>query len=183
MNFDEERAGASLRSALWRINRGGHPLVAADARALRLLPDVVVDLRESVRSAQEVLRGQARGGAVRVDDLAGGDLLPGWYDEWVVTEREHFRQLRLHALEKLCEQLTDEGRFGEAVEAGFAAVSSEPLRESAHRVLIRAYLKEDNWGEAVRQYEACRRVLRHELGIDPSPVTRALLSSPVDRRT
>jgi DNA-binding SARP family transcriptional activator len=179
MNFDEERAGASLRSALWRINRCGHPLVAADARALRLMPDVVVDLRESARSAQQVLRGEAKGGAVRVDELTAGDLLPGWYDEWVVTEREYFRQLRLHALEKLCEQLIDEGRFGQAVEAGLAAVSSEPLRESAHRVLIRVYLEEGNRGEAIRQYEACRQVLQRELGIDPSPVTQALLASPV----
>lgn len=123
MNFEEERAAASLRSALWRINRCGRPLVAADARALRLMPDIVVDLRESARSAHEVLRGQARGGAVRVDDLTAGDLLPGWYDEWVVTEREHFRQLRLHALEKLCEQLTEEGRFGQAVEAGQSPAS------------------------------------------------------------
>jgi DNA-binding SARP family transcriptional activator len=183
MNCNEERAAASLRSALWRINRCGQPLVAADARALRLMPDVVVDLRESAHSARQVLRGEAKGGAVRVDDLTAGDLLPGWYDEWVVTEREHFRQLRLHALEKLCEQLTDEGRFGQAVEAGLAAVSSEPLRESAHRVLIRAYLEEGNRGEAIRQYEACRQVLRRELGIDPSPVTQALLLSPtVDHR-
>jgi DNA-binding SARP family transcriptional activator len=178
MNCDEERAGASLRSALWRINRCGHPLIAADARALRLVPDVVVDLRESATSAQKVLRGEAKGGAVRVDELTAGDLLPGWYDDWVVTEREHFRQLRLHALEKLCEQLTDEGCFGEAVEAGLAAVSGEPLRESAHRVLIRAHLTEGNLGEAIRQYDACREVLRRELGIDPSPITQALLSSP-----
>jgi DNA-binding SARP family transcriptional activator len=183
INFDEERAGASLRSALWRINRCGHPLVAADACSLRLMPDVVVDLRESARSAREVLRGEAKGGAARVQDLNAGDLLPGWYDDWVVTEREHFRQLRLHALEKLCEQLTDEGRFGAAVEAGQAAVSSEPLRESAHRVLIRAYLKESNRGEALRQYEACRQVLLRELGIDPSPVTDALLSPTGDRNT
>jgi DNA-binding SARP family transcriptional activator len=178
MDCSEERAGASLRSALWRINRCGHPLVAADTRALRLMPDVVVDLRESARSAQKVVRGEVKGGAVRVDELNAGDLLPGWYDEWVVTEREHFRQLRLHALEKLCEQLTDEARFGEAVEAGQAAVAGEPLRESAHRVLIRAYLTEGNRGEALRQYEACQRVLRHELGIDPSPITQALLASP-----
>jgi DNA-binding SARP family transcriptional activator len=178
MDFDEERAGANLRSALWRINRCGHPLVAADARALRLMPDVRVDLRESAGSAQRVLRGEAKGGAVRVDDLTVGDLLPGWYDDWVVTEREHFRQLRLHALEKLCDQLTDEGRFGQAVQAGLAAVSSEPLRESAHRALIRAYLTEGNRGEAIRQYEACREVLRRELGIEPSPVTRALLAPP-----
>jgi DNA-binding SARP family transcriptional activator len=176
MNFKEERAGASLRSALWRINHCGHQLVAADARTLRLMPDVAVDLRESARSAQEVLRGQIKGRAVRVDDLTAGDLLPGWYEEWVVTEREHFRQLRLHALEELCEQLTDEGRFGQAVEAGLAAVCGEPLRESAHRVLIRAYLQEGNRAEAIRQYETCQQVLRRELGIDPSPVTQGLLS-------
>jgi DNA-binding SARP family transcriptional activator len=183
MNCDEERAGASLRSALWRINRSGYPLVAADACSLRLMPDVVVDLRESARSAREVLHGGCKDSAARLDDLAVGDLLPGWYDDWVVTEREHFRQLRLHALEKLCEVLTDEGCFGRAVEAGLAAVSSEPLRESAHRVLIRAYLKETNRGEALRQYDVCRQVLMRELGIDPSPVTQALLSPTNDRNT
>lgn len=175
-DFEEERAAANLRSALWRINRCGHPLVVADARALRLTADVVVDLRESSRSAQKVLRGQTTSTAVRVDDLTAGDVLPGWYDDWVVTEREHFRQLRLHALETLCGQLTDEGRYGQAVEAGLAAVASEPLRESAHRVLIRAYLEEGNRGEAIRQYEACRQLLRRELNIEPSPVTQALLS-------
>jgi DNA-binding SARP family transcriptional activator len=177
MDFEEERAGASLRSALWRINRCGHPLVAADSRALRLMPGVVVDLRECARSAHEVLRGEVTAGAVRVDDLTAGDLLPGWYDEWVVAERERFRQLRLHALEKLCQQLTAEGAFGQAVEAGLAAVCSEPLRESAHRVLIRAYLEEGNRGEALRQYEACRQVLHRELGIEPSPVTKELLGT------
>ena len=175
-NFTTERAGASLRSALWRVNLCGLPLVAADARTLRLLPDVVVDLRESARCAQQILRGQAHGEDIRLDDLIAGDLLPGWYEDWVVTEREHFRQLRLHALEQVCEQLTDDGRFGEAVEAGLAAVSGEPLRESAHRVLIRAYLREGNRAEAIRQYEACRQVLRRELGIQPSPITQALLA-------
>jgi hypothetical protein len=48
----------------------------------------------------------------------------------VVTEREHVRQLRLHALDNLCEQLTDEGRFGQAVEAGLAAVFSERSRRA-----------------------------------------------------
>jgi DNA-binding SARP family transcriptional activator len=60
MDFDEERAGASLRSVPWRINRCGHPLVADDARALPLMPDVIVDLRKSARSAQQVLRGRPR---------------------------------------------------------------------------------------------------------------------------
>lgn len=66
--------------------------------------------------------------------------------------------------------------------ARLAAVSCEPLRDSAHRVLIGAYLKEGNRDEAIRQYEACRQILRRELGIDPSPVTQALLPAVVTQQ-
>jgi DNA-binding SARP family transcriptional activator len=98
----------------------------------------------------------------------------------VLLERERFHQLRLHALEALCDRLTTAGRYGEAIDAGLAAVTAEPLRESAHRVLIKAHLAEGNQGEADRQYQLCRRLLRDELGVDPSNALRALLSR--DRR-
>ncbi len=65
--------------------------------------------------------------------------------------------------------------------AGLAAVSAEPLRESAHRALIAVHLHEANYGEAVRQYERCRTMLREELGISPSPRLRDLLRADVDR--
>ena len=84
-------------------------------------------------------------------------------------ERERFRQLRLHALESLSEQLTAMGRLGQAVEAALAAVASEPLRESAHRVLIKAYLAEGNRGEALLHFRGFRDLLSHELGVEPSP--------------
>ena len=64
-------------------------------------------------------------------------MLPACYDDWVLVQRDRFRQLRLHALEALCERLTASGRYGEAIDAGLAAVCAEPLRESSHRVLIR----------------------------------------------
>ena len=64
--------------------------------------------------------------------IASDDVLPDWYDDWIDTERERF-QIRLHALERLCERLTVERRFGEALQAGLAALRTEPLRESAHR--------------------------------------------------
>ncbi|HEX2156656.1 MAG TPA: bacterial transcriptional activator domain-containing protein, partial [Actinomycetes bacterium] len=104
-----------------------------------------------------------------------GDLLPDWYEDWVVLERERLRQLRLHALEALCARLTGAGRFGAAVQAGLAAVAGEPLRESAHRTLIRAHLAEGNPGEAVRQYHLYRRLLTDELAIEPSPAIRGLV--------
>ncbi|GAC1361324.1 MAG: hypothetical protein NVSMB32_00160 [Actinomycetota bacterium] len=172
----EERAGGNLRSALWRANRPGHTLIDVGAKAIRLRADVVIDHREVADSARELLDERITYDQLSVRDLVlAEDLLPGWYEDWVVMERERFHQLRLHALEILCAQLASAGRFGQAIEAGLAAIASEPLRESAHRALIRVHLAEGNRGEALRQYSACRRILRDELSVEPSPATAALI--------
>src|SRR5437867_4028183 len=71
------------------------------------------------------------------DVLLHEDLLPDWYDDWVALERERLRQLRVHALEQLCDRLLVAERFGEATEAALAASRTEPLRESPQRLLIR----------------------------------------------
>ncbi len=104
---------------------------------------------------------------LRLPNLAG-DLLPGWYDDWVIVERERIRQLRLHALEVLCENLSRSGRHAQAVDAGLSAVAEEPLRESAQRALIAAHLREGNVSEAVRQYDRYRKLLGASLGLEPS---------------
>ena len=97
-------------------------------------------------------------------------------EEWVRLEQERFRQLRLHALEALSGCLAEAGDFGAAVQAALAAVSGEPLRESAHRRVIEVHLAEGNPGEAVRQYRLYEAIAADELGIQPSPRIRALLA-------
>jgi DNA-binding SARP family transcriptional activator len=168
LDTPEERAFANLRSALWRLRRDGSHLVDVDGSELALARGVVVDLR--VR--EELARGVVAGTEPDTVDAAlfEGDLLPDWYDEWVVLEREHYRQLRLHALDALCERLTAAGRLDQALEAGLAAVAGEPLRESAQRALIRVHLAEGNRGEAIRQYRLYRRLLADQIGIEPSPL-------------
>nr|WP_239523336.1 bacterial transcriptional activator domain-containing protein [Geodermatophilus normandii] len=105
-----------------------------------------------------------------------GELLPGWHEEWVLLERERLRQLRMHALEALAGELIVAGRFGEAVEAAYAAVHEEPLRESAHRVVVRAHLAEGNVAEARHAYESFRQVLADTLGVAPTPSMTGLLT-------
>jgi hypothetical protein len=58
-----------------------------------------------------------------------GELLPGWYDDWVMFERERLRQLQLHALETMAHRLAKEHRYADAVDVALAAVRLEPLRE------------------------------------------------------
>ena len=86
----------------------------------------------------------------------------------MLLERERVRQLRMHALEALAEKLAAAGRYGEAVQAAYAAVVAEPLRESAHRAVVRVHLVEGNVAEAVRAYDSFRTMLAEELGVAPS---------------
>ena len=95
-------------------------------------------------------------------------MLPDWCDHWVIVVQEEFHQLRLHALESICTRLIEVGRVGEAVDVGMCATRAEPLRESAHRVLIEAHLAAGNRWEARRQFERCRALLLQELDLEPS---------------
>lgn len=171
----EHHAIGSLRSALWRLGRLGAHIVEADAEHLRLAPDVRVDLQEVTQRARRLLQGGPSEEGDFAAIMPAAELLPDHYDEWVLIERERYRQLRMHALEVLCLQSSSAGRHGQAVEAGLAAVNEEPLRESAHRVLIRAHLAEGNRCEAIRQFERYRRLLSAELRLEPSPEIAALV--------
>jgi DNA-binding SARP family transcriptional activator len=142
--------------------------VVTDGQQLALAPDVEVDFRAAEALARRAL-DTSDVGALEVEASAlSADLLPDWYEDWVLIERERYRQLRLHALDRLCERLTQANRLSEALDAGLAAVAGEPLRESAHRAVVRVHIAEGNRGEAIRQYELCRRLLNEQLAIEPS---------------
>jgi DNA-binding SARP family transcriptional activator len=164
-----ERARANLRSTLWRVTQLDLSLIDKAGDCLGLAEHVNVDVREAEARARRLLDSDHHGDDRDAEELTKcGELLPAWYEDWVLIERERERQLLLHALEALCERLTVQRRFGQAIAAGIAAVQGEPLRESAHRALINAYLAEGNLGEAIRQYNVCRRLFRNQLGLEPS---------------
>jgi DNA-binding SARP family transcriptional activator len=170
-SVDDIRAAGNLRSALWRLRGAGVDIIDADKWSLCLLDDVDVDLDESGQWAERIIRNAARDeDFMAIADRARAlDVLPGCYDDWVISERERIRQRTLHALESLSRLLRELGRFGEAVEAAMTAVHAEPLRESAQRALIDAHLGEGNVIEARRAFLAYRQLLNRELGIQPSP--------------
>jgi DNA-binding SARP family transcriptional activator len=183
----EERSVSNLRTALWRIRYEGCPVVQATASHLRLAPSVSVDYHVITARARHLLDPSAE---CDVDDLDEScfveDLLSDWYDDWVVIERERFRQLRLYALESAAERLVAAGRHGQAIQAALMAVCDEPLRESAQRALVRAHLACGNQGEAILQYRRYREALFEELKVAPSPLFERLMldiwePGPADR--
>ncbi len=173
----EALAHSSLRSALWRLQKAAPGMVEVSRGALALACGVRVDVRELTSWAREVLDPRTDAAAVpQLDVGRSGELLPGWYDDWVLLEREGLRQLRMHACEALADKLSRAGRYGEAVQAAHTAVRAEPLRESAHRTLVRIHLAEGNLTEALRAYESFRTLLLGELGVEPTGSMQSLVS-------
>lgn len=174
----EARSSACLRSALWRLRCPGVLVVHASSNHLRLADGVAVDTREIAASVRRLMDASASCSAEDLDPVPlTGELLPDWsVDDWILVERERLRQLCLHGLDAMCRRLLALRRHSEAIEAGLAAVRIEPLRESAHRMLIAVHLAEGNHCEALRQYRWYERILHDELSLAPSAQITALVS-------
>jgi DNA-binding SARP family transcriptional activator len=175
-DLDARPAAARLRSTLWRLpTPDGVRLVQVEGGRMRLASDLRVDVH--------VAEDDSRAAELEMARLCG-DVLADWEEPWVAVERERFRQLRLHRLEQLSERAECAGEYSLALQAGLAATAAEPLRESAHRRVMRVHLAQSNPAEALRQFDLVRRLLRDELGLAPSSATRAviapLLGRPLD---
>jgi DNA-binding SARP family transcriptional activator len=166
----DDRAAGNLRSALWRLRGAGIDLIGSDKQFLLLRPDTLVDVKVVSDWADRLAQGMATSTDLHTVTwrTVAMDLLPGWYDDWVVFERERIRQRLLHALEAMSRDLIVTGRWAEAVEAAIVAVSADPLRETANRILIEAHLAEGNFVEARRAYARYSDLVGRELGVEPS---------------
>lgn len=176
-SVDDERAAGNFRSALWRLRCAGIDVLEADKRSIGLRQGVAVDVHVIADWAGRLVADRAAPGDLSLSrSLTDAlDLLPGCYDDWAVIERERMRQRMLHALEALSRAMAAMGRYGEAVDAAMTAISVDPLRESAQRVLLEAHLAEHNLSEARRDFLMYRDLLRRELGVEPSAELAALV--------
>lgn len=169
-------AARSLRTALWRLHRGGTSVVDVREDRVALLQVVGVDIAELFDLTRRLLESPTAEALGRLHLLIdNSDLLPGWDDEWVIADRERFRMMRLEALERGAERLLENAEHGRAMEAALAATQSDPLRDSARRLVIRIHLSEGNVASAIKAYDEYRTLLVDEIGVEPSPAMQALL--------
>ncbi|WP_255768591.1 AfsR/SARP family transcriptional regulator [Pseudarthrobacter sulfonivorans] len=173
----DERASGNLRSALWRLRGAGIEVLDVDKILIGLKKDTGLDIHSLRDWAGRIIAGTAIASDLQIPPLSmeALDLLPGWYDDWVVFERERLRQRMLHGLEALCCQLIRLNRLAEAVEVAINAVDIDPLRESAQRALMEVHLAEGNIVEARRTYHAYERLVARELGVKPSSKIKGLV--------
>jgi DNA-binding SARP family transcriptional activator len=173
----EHRAHGNLRAAVWHVQHRHPGLLHEDVGLLRLSPLVDVDV-DDLRAVSHHLAAGAgttweTGSLLRL--LGHEDLLPGWSEPWVEEERTLLHQSRLRALEQLVEVLLRGADVEGALTVALRAVAIDPLRESAHRALIRVHLLEGNHVEALRVYWGFSERLRDDLGVTVSPLLDAMM--------
>jgi DNA-binding SARP family transcriptional activator len=181
-------------SALRRlVDPGGTPrgFVRLEGECYAVSTDVVAtDFGRFDMAYAEAMRALTRGehaiaaAAFRAAiALYRGDFLADHpYAEWTQLPRDHFRERRLTALAILCECAARDHDRRSVIELATEILATDNLRESAHRHLMRARYHSGERGLAIRQFETCARLLRGELGVDPSPHTRRLHEAIRDDR-
>jgi DNA-binding SARP family transcriptional activator len=165
-----QRSAKNLRSVLWRLRALGVSLIKTHDERLRLDADVTVDIAELTTLAHRLIHHPDAAAFAGLPSLiANEELLPDWDDEWIVTDRERYRLMRLDALEHAAGELKKEGCFSDALMAATAAVQTEPLRETARRIVVEIHLAQGNIAAAIAAYRQYERLLSEEFGVAPSP--------------
>ena len=173
----DENARKNLRQELWRIRKAVSSLdtnadnyFIADEFTLTFNPDAnywldVHQLENSDSDPQSLVSNLS---------LYEGELLPGFYDEWIVLERERIQTAFESRMEQLVELLIQAERWIAVQEQSerWLALSNAP--EPAYRALMLAHGARGNTAKVASTYQRCVNELREQFGVEPSAETRAL---------
>ncbi|TAP41788.1 BTAD domain-containing putative transcriptional regulator [Arthrobacter sp. S39] len=173
----DRQADASLRVALWHVAHELPGLLRDAQHLLALDPSVAVDFHGVQHSLTH-----AYAEPVPIEALRTGELLPGWYEDWVISEQERFRHLRVMALDAAAERALAEGDADTAETAALAAANLEPLRERSVVLLVRAELAAGNINGAQRSYRRFRSLCQDTFGLEPGFQLSQLMRSELQAR-
>ncbi len=173
----ETNARRNLRQALWQIRRA----LGAAADAVLLVGDITLafnldsdywlDVEEIAQPLEETTTADD---LMRVVDAYAGDLLPGFYDEWVLLERDRLQAQFERKLNLLLERLVEARRWTEVLHWGERWIAFGYTPEPAYRALMMAHAGLGDTSNVADVYQRCVDALERDLGVEPSAQTRLL---------
>lgn len=105
------------------------------------------------------------------DFLAGFALSSDLFEQWLVIQRERLHGQALEALHALAVYHERRAEYTWALNYARRQITLEGWCEEAHRQAMRALAAQGQRGAALKQYEACQRVLTQELSAEPEAET------------
>jgi len=172
----DSTARENLRHTLWRIRKA----LSSDVSVKYLLTDdFTVAFNSSAEYWFDVAILKEAKNYTDANDLTSslsvykGELLPGFYDEWVMLEREYLNFIFEHNMARLMAILQSEGRWLDILNWGEFWLTFGQKPEPAYRALMIAHTKKGDMSKVADIYTRCVRSL-NEIGLEPSGQTRDL---------
>jgi DNA-binding SARP family transcriptional activator len=129
---------------------------------------------ETARQAEEVGDPRALQSELeKAIELYQGDLLPDCYEAWVLPQRERLSRMHISALDQLSQLLEEQRAYVSAIHYVQRLLRHDPLREVAHRRLIRLHALNNDRAKALQAYHQCATLLERELDVAPSQATQS----------
>jgi DNA-binding SARP family transcriptional activator len=178
----EASARRNLRQALWQLRKALQPHLLPNAPGnLLLVGELVVGFNPGAAYALDAARLLAPlSPAAPLEALMAaaaayaGELLPGFYDEWVLRERERLLAAFERSSHGLLQTLRAQGRWTELIVWAEHWIDRAPAPEAAYVALLEAHAALGDQAALTTVYRRCVEALRRELGLEPAPATRAL---------
>src|SRR5262245_49257633 len=177
----DEQARQNLRQTLVALRRAlpatKPPILLVDRDAIAVDPAAV---EVDVMLFERLAAGGSAKDLVQAVALYEGDLLEGFrtaeepFEDWLRVERARLRERALDVLTRLLAHQSAAGDIEGAVQTAARLLALDPLRENAHRALMRLYARQGRRAEALRQYQLCVTVLQRELRAEPEAETKHL---------
>ncbi|MFZ1753424.1 MAG: BTAD domain-containing putative transcriptional regulator [Caldilineaceae bacterium] len=170
----EKNARGNLRHALWELRQAiPDGYVQADQMSItwhsdtayQLDVDLLLHNGETTENADQVALAVA---------AYGGELLPGFYEDWVTLERERLHARFEEKAARLLELLLAQGRWRDALHQAERWIAFGQTPEAAYRALMTAHTALGDTAAASKAWQRCVDALERELGVPPSPETAAL---------
>ena len=170
----ESNARNNLRQALFRLRQ----VIETDDQPYLLADNITIafDRDADYWLDTAALEGDAAGPEATTAALAAyrGELLPGFYDDWVVLERERLRAIFERKMQGWLERLVEEERWAEVLEWGERWIALGGAPELAYQALMAAHAALGEATTVTAVYQRCVEALRNELGVEPSEQTQTL---------
>lgn len=182
----EANARSYLRQTLWRIRKAltAYPLPLRDYLQT---DDISISFDEQsdywLDAASVLMRNKSwsEEELIKIVSVYRGELLPGFYDEWVYLERERLRAAFENKMKLLLEALLNAGHFDDVLHWGEHWISLGYVPETAYRALMVAQVAMGDTSSAAAIYNRCVKNLNRELGVEPSRETQVVYETILTR--
>jgi DNA-binding SARP family transcriptional activator/predicted ATPase len=175
----ETNARSYLRQALWRIRKSLES-GALNCEDYLQISDISVFFNDhsnywlDADLLLETVEAQPIEEMIEIIDLYRGELLPGFYDEWIILERDRLQSAFHQKMNLLLESLIQTGQWHDALMWSEQWIRLGYSPEPAFRALMSAYAGLGDQGMVSATYQRCADSLNRELGLEPSPETQRL---------